>query len=158
MLKQIKPKFSKVLLTLLVAVLTLPCHSEAITLAILKQANMEVVLTRTVGKLSYNDTEPDWRLKTSANFRITANPSVALVITSPATIALAISGKTGTATIVTRCKTGSYPSSKTDGISCTGAINGADNYLWVASFPVSVVIDQDASGGYVGSLPVTVTY
>lgn len=160
MLKQIKPKhiFSKVLLTLLVAVLALPFRSEAIVLSVLKQANMEVVLTRTVGKLSYNDTEPDWRLKSPANFKITGNPSVALVITTPATVALTVSGKTGTATIVTRCKTGSYPTSKTDGVSCTGVTNGADNYLYVSSFPVSVVIDQDSSGAYVGSEVLTVTY
>lgn len=160
MLKQIEPAqiFSKILLTLLVAVLAFPCRSEAIVLSVLKQSNMEVILTRTVGKLTYNDTEPAWRLKTSANFKITGNPSVALVITTPATVALTVSGKTGTATIITRCKTGSYPTSKTDGVSCTGAINGADNYLWVASFPVSVVIDQDSSGAYVGSEVLTVTY
>lgn len=160
MLKQIKSKqiLKKVLISLLLAIFSLPGSAEAVLVSVLKQQNAEVVMERQVGKLSYNDAEPGWRLKTAAQFKVTADPSTTVIVTAPATISLNFSGKTGTATMVTRCKTGSYPLSKTDGVPCSAVSTGADGFLWIASFVESVVINQDASAAYVGSLPVTVTY
>lgn len=131
-------------------------YMTALTVA--TESNMALNVGRTPGVLSYSDAGVGWALSTKAGLKITGDPSTSLLVTVPATVNLTSSTKTATLSVTGRCDQGGYAANKSGGADCASASTGTDGIIYLAVFPTSLSLGQDAGASYTGSLTVTVDY